>query len=256
MKIRTIIVDDEALGRERLRRLLATEPGIEIIAECSDGTSAVETIQKEKPDLIFLDVQMPELDGFGVLESLPKTGQPYVIFVTAHDRFALKAFDVDAVDYLLKPFDRNRLSLAVARAAEKIESRAELLKVRQAQEESINAEQRKAKLPERIAVKSEGRVVLLKLEEIDWIEAADNYVSLHRGKEVHLHRETMSSIEERLADASFIRISRSAIVNINRIKELQPMFHGDYMVALQDGTKLTLSRTYRDKLNQLLGKLS
>jgi two-component system LytT family response regulator len=253
MKIRTLITDDEALARDRLRKLLEEETDVEIVGECADGRQALDFIQRESPDLVFLDVQMPELDGFGVLAALPAERLPAVVFVTAHDKFALRAFEVHAVDYLLKPFDRERFQTALRRARHHVQHRqsGELTQRLTALLAEIKPG---VKHLERLAVKSGGRVLFLKTDEIDWIEAADNYVSLHVGNETHLHRETMSSLEELLPPAKFLRISRSTIVNVDRIKELQPLFHGEYAVLLRNGTRLTLSRSYRDKLNQLLGK--
>jgi two-component system LytT family response regulator len=250
-KIRTLIVDDEELARDRLRSLLSREPRIEIIGEAGDGSTAVNTIEKEKPDLVFLDVQMPELNGFEVLAALDEDTRPNVVFCTAHDKFALKAFDVHAVDYLLKPFDRERFQTALERAMAKVE-----LQKRGQKDASVSAvlkEVKPAAPVERLLVKSEGRVLLIKVEDIDYIEAADNYVNLRIGKESHMMRETMSSMEGRLPPDRFMRISRSSIVNVERIQELQPMFHGEYVVLLKTGAKLTLSRTYRDKLDRLLG---
>ncbi len=251
-KIRTLIVDDEELARDRLRSLLAREPRIELIGEAGDGKSAVSAVEKLKPDLVFLDVQMPELNGFEVLRSLDEATRPTVVFVTAHDKFALKAFDVHAVDYLLKPFDRERFQMALERAISKIQAQKPGQK-----DDSINAvlqEVKPAGPVERLLVKSEGRVLLVKVEDIDWIEAADNYVSLRVGKDSHMMRETMSALEAKLPADKFMRISRSTIVNVERIQELQPMFHGEYIVVLKNGTKLTLSRSYRDKLDRLLGR--
>jgi len=246
-KVRTIIVDDEELARERLRSLLAREKEIEIVGEAGDGQSAVELIDQEKPDLVFLDVQMPELTGFEVLENLEH--RPNVVFVTAHDKFALKAFDVHAVDYLLKPFDKERFQTALKRALEKVRSKSsDADKV-----SAVLTELKPAKPVERLMVKTEGRVLLIKTEDLDWVEAADNYVNLHVGAEAHLMRETMNSLEGKLPPEKFMRISRSTIVNLERIKELQPMFHGEYVVILKNGTKLTLSRSYRDKLDKLMG---
>lgn len=249
-KVRTIIVDDEDLARERLRSLLERQPEIEIVGEASDGKSAIELIESKKPDLAFLDVQMPELTGFEVLEALDADKRPNVVFVTAHDKFALKAFDVHAVDYLLKPFDRERFQTALRRALEKIRPAEQ----RSAAIDEVLREVRPAKPADRLLVKSSGRVLLIKIEDIDWIESADNYISLHVGKEAHLMRETMNSVEGRLPPDKFMRISRSTIVNLERIQELQPMFHGEYVVLLRNGAKLTLSRGYRDKLDMLLGR--
>jgi two-component system LytT family response regulator len=254
MKIRILIVDDEPLARERIRTLLEDEPDIELLGECDNGAAAVQSIQQQKPDLVFLDVQMPEMGGFDVIDQIKGPPMPAVIFVTAHDQFALKAFEVHALDYLLKPFDRERFHKALHRAIDSI-------KRRQTDDLShrLSALLSEVKPPEarqdRIAIKSSGRVVFLRLDEVDWIEAADNYVSLHVANETHLHRETMTAMEERLKGGKFMRISRSTIVNVDRIKELQPLFHGEYSVILRNGTRLTLSRGYREKLDDLLGKL-
>jgi two-component system LytT family response regulator len=254
-KIRTLVVDDEPLARERVCKLLAKEPDVEVVGECGDGREALETIRRAKPDLVFLDVQMPELDGFGVLEKLQDTRMPAVIFVTAHDQFALQAFDVHALDYLLKPFDSERFRKALDRARQLIGNREEGDVGRRISE--LLADVRSgAKHPARLAIKSEGRVLFLKTEDIDWIEAADNYVNLHLGNESHLHRETMSALETKLPADKFLRISRSTIVNVDRIKELQPLFHGEYAVILRNGVRLTLSRSHRDKLDRLLGRES
>jgi len=253
MKIRTLIVDDEPLARGRLRQLLEAESDIEILAECADGREAVEVIGKTEPDLLFIDIQMPELDGFGVIEAIQGPKLPIIIFVTAFNQHALRAFEVHALDYLLKPFDRERFQTALARARTQLQHR---------QENQLNqrltallADMRpETKQTDRLVVKSPGRVLFLKTGDIDWIEAADNYLNLHVGAESHLLRETMASLETRLNPNQFLRISRSTIVNIERIKELQPMFHGDYTVILRNGTKLAMSRGYKDKCQHLLGK--
>jgi two-component system LytT family response regulator len=249
-KIRTVIIDDEDLGRERLRTLLEGEAEIELVGEAADGKSAVALIEKARPDLAFLDVQMPELDGFEVLRAIEPEGMPTVVFVTAHDKFALKAFDVHAVDYLLKPFDRDRFKTALGRAIQKIRGSA----AHGAKGVSAVLEETKPAVMDRFLVKTDGRVLLIKVNDIDWIEAADNYVILHAGREAHMMRETMNSLEGRLPPELFMRISRSSIVNMERVQELQPMFHGEYVVMLKTGPKLTLTRSYRDKLDRLLGK--
>ena len=202
-------------------------------------------------------MQMPEADGFSVLRQLGPERLPAVIFITAHDQFALKAFEVHAVDYLLKPFEKERFKTALDRATDRI---------RRQQTGDLNQRltplladvvpPAATRLPDRLAIKSSGRVVFVKVDDIDWIEAADNYVNLHVGKEEHLHRETMSSIEAQLPPARFMRISRSTIVNVDRIRELQPLFHGDYTVILKSGARLTLSRSHRDKVDQLMGRNS
>jgi two-component system LytT family response regulator len=254
MKVRTLIVDDEPLARERLRQLLAAAHGIEVVGECAGGGEAVRAIQNQSPDLVFLDVQMPELDGFGVIEAVGAERMPLVVFVTAHDRYALKAFEVHAVDYLLKPFDRERFQKALARALERLQ-RHDTAALSQRLSAMLAELRPEARQPGRLAVKTEGRVLLLKVDDIDWIESADNYVGVHVGPETHLLRETMNAMESRLPAERFLRISRSAIVNVERIRELQPMFHGEYVVILRNGTRLMLSRTYREKLQQILGKL-
>jgi two-component system LytT family response regulator len=250
MTIRTLIVDDESLARDRLRDLLREEPEIQIVGECADGREAVTAIRQESPDLIFLDIQMPELDGFGVLDAIGAEPAPLIVFVTAFDQFALRAFEVHAVDYLLKPFDRERFRTALRHALAQLKQREG--HVRETHQSALLAELKSAGKPsERLAVKSSGRVVFVRIKDIDWIEAAHNYVELHAGKECHLLRETLNAIEGRLAPETFVRISRSVIVNVERIKELQPLFYGEYAVTLQNGARLTLSRRYRNKLPQL-----
>jgi len=250
MKVRTLIVDDELLARDRLRHLLQSRPEIELAGECADGRTAVEAIQKLAPDLVFLDVQMPELDGFSVLEAVGNKPMPLVVFVTAHDKFALRAFEVHAVDYLLKPFDRERFEAALRHALEQLKNRAHAAhELRQA---ALLADLKAAaNNAERLAVKCGGHVVWVGLDEIDWIESADNYVELHVGPRSHLLRETLNALENRLPATKFVRISRSAMVNPQRIKELHRMVYGGYELILQDGTRLTLSRRYRDKLSDL-----
>ena len=253
MKIRTLIVDDEPIARERLRALLVAEAAVEIVGECRDGNEAVAAIRRERPDLVFLDVQIPELDGFGVVKALESERLPAVVFVTAYDQYALQAFEVHAVDYLLKPFDEERFRLALGRARKTVEAQLgdgvndrllALLKDLKPEPQFL----------ERFVVRSSGRLFFLRTDEIDWVESSGNYVCLHAGKESHLVRETMSALESRLDPTQFIRIHRTAIVRIDQIKELYPLFHGEYEVALRDGTRLTFSRSYRDRLQSLLGK--
>jgi len=258
--MRVIIVDDEPLARDRLRSLLSKESDIEIVAECGDGREAVAAVQRENPDVLFLDIQMPELDGFGVLAQLKGGRMPLVIFVTAFDEFAVKAFEFHAFDYLLKPFDKDRLKLAVARVREQAQAQAQAQPKGKESSAAPGLTERLTALlesiqagPDRIAVKLDGRVIFLKPVDIDWIEAQDNYVKLHVGREAHLVRDTISNFETRLDTKRFIRIARSTIVNIDRVREMQPMFHGEYVVILQDGTKLTMSRGYRETLQQYLG---
>jgi two-component system, LytTR family, response regulator len=250
MKIKTLIVDDEPLARERVKRFLRDEADIEIVGECKSGAEAVKTIKQIKPDLVFLDIQMPEKNGFEVVKSLDAKTLPTVIFVTAYDQYALKAFDVHALDYLLKPFNRERLHRAVARAREHIENknRGNLDERLAALIADLKTEK---KYLERLVIKSVGRVFFLKTDEIDWIEAAGNYLKLHVGREAHLIRETMNGIEAKLDPHKFLRIHRSTVVNIDCIKELHPMFSGDYAVILRSGAELTLSRNFRERFLEL-----
>jgi two-component system LytT family response regulator len=251
--VKTVIVDDEPLGRERIRTLLADDPEIEVVGEACDGRSAVTSIMKSKPDLLFLDVQMPEMSGFEVLEAVVGDKMPVVIFVTAYDHYAVKAFQVHALDYLLKSFDRERFSQAVQRAKAEI-ARGREHKFDERLVALLEDIQEQHGKPERLIVRSGGRIIFLRVEEIDWIEAADNYVCLHVGRESHLTRGTMASIEGRLDARKFLRIHRSTIVNLDRVRELAPLFHGDYAVRLRDGTELVLSRNYREKLQEPLGQ--
>lgn len=251
MPIRTLIVDDEPLARGRMRRLLEKEEDVEIVGEAADGRSAVEAIREHAPALVFLDVQMPELDGFGVLKELDREEWPCVVFVTAHDQFALRAFEVHALDYLLKPFDTDRFRQTLQRAREAVEKRNAAPAQTQLAELLAGLTALNPTNSDRIAVKSSGRIVLVKVPDIDWVESADNYVKLHVGKTEHLHRETLTAMEARLNARDFVRISRSCLVNVERIRELQPLFHGDYAVILHDGTRLTLSRSHRAKLDLL-----
>ncbi|HKZ80917.1 MAG TPA: LytTR family DNA-binding domain-containing protein [Pyrinomonadaceae bacterium] len=252
--IRVLVVDDEPLARTMLREMLRSDPKVVIVGESSNGREAVEAIRCHAPDLVFLDVQMPELGGFEVLETLGKVPIPHVIFVTAYDQYAVRAFEVHALDYLLKPFDRERFDACWQRA------RAQIMRERNGgvdQRILLLLEELKAgsRYLERLVIKSGGRIYFLETNEIDWIEAEGNYVSVHSGKKSHLLRETISSLESQLDPRKFVRIHRSSIVRIDRIQELQPWFHGEYRVILQNGTQLTLSRNYRDKLQEALGKL-
>jgi two-component system LytT family response regulator len=251
--IHVCIIDDEPIACRRIQRLLKEDTEVEIVAICNDGEEALEAIQQFHPDLIFLDVQMPGMDGFEVLSSLNPDSMPHVIFVTAFDRYAIKAFEVHALDYLLKPFDRKRFEQAVQRSKGQIYQTQErsnsselvaLLKEMKSQSQHL----------ERLVVKSQGRVFFLKTDEIDWIEAQGKHVSIHIGKETHLVREAMNSLETELDPKKFARIHKSTIVNIDRIKQLQPLVHGDFKVILRDSTVLTISRRYRQKIDELLGK--
>jgi len=249
-KIRTVIVDDEPLARRGIRAQLKEEKDIEIISECRNGTEAVEAIETQSPDLVFLDVQMPELDGFGVLDAVGVERMPAVIFVTAYDRYALRAFEVHALDYLLKPFDDERFARAIQRVRRQIE-RQSINDLSRRLQGLLDDMQSTRKHVERLVVKSAGRLFFLSVGEIDWIEAADNYVRLHAGRESHLLRETMNSLEKRLDPDQFLRVHRSRIVNIRKIKELQPLFRGEYDITLRDGTRLESGRAYRARIRKL-----
>ena len=252
-KIRAMVVDDEAMARERVVSLLRQEQDIELIGECSDGEQAVSAIASQQPDLVFLDVQMPAVDGFRVIEQVGPEKMPAVVFVTAYDEYAVRAFEVHALDYLLKPFGRERFQQTLQHARSHVERRraGDLGKRLMALVQDIKPEPQKL---DRLVVKSGGRVFFLRTEDIVWIEAAGNYVRLHLADDSHLFRETMNGIEARLDPRRFVRIHRSRIVNSDRIKELQPWFNGEYVVVLQNGTRLTLSRGYRETLQERLGK--
>ena len=245
-----MIADDEPIAREALRSLLKQEQDVEIVGLSGSGREAADAINELAPDLVFLDIHMPELNGFEVLKEIRGPTMPAVIFVTANEEFAAQAFDVHAMDYLVKPCRRERLQQALQRVRERIsrDQNAQLHEKIEALMASLRPEPKSA---ERIAIKSGGRIVFLRLADIDWIEAADNYVNLHVGQESHLFRETMNGLEARLSSKRFVRISRSAMVNIEQIKELQPMFHGEYGVVLRNGMRLTLTRGYREKMREL-----
>ncbi len=254
-KIRALIADDEQLAREKLKRFLRDETDVELVGEAADGRATLTALETLAPDLLFLDVQMPELNGFEVLESLDRREMPAVIFVTAYDNYALQAFDFHALDYLLKPYNRERFSKSLAQARRQINGRKHG-KLDERLEHLLRYIKPAQKSLERIMVKSGGRVFFIRTEEIDWIEAHGNYLRLHVGGEAHLLRETMGRLAAKLDRDKFLRIHRSALVRIESIKELQPLFSGDYTVLLRDNTELTLSRSYRDKLLELFDKSS
>ena len=250
-KLTTLIVDDEPLARERLLTLLSSEPDIEVVAQCRDGEEAVTAIRERHPDLVLLDIEMPRMDGFGVINTVGADQMPMVIFVTAYDQHAIRAFQVRALDYLLKPFDRERFTGALERARGQMESQAngDLGRRLMALMKDLKKEPPKS---DRLVVKSGGRLFFLRADEIDWIEAAGNYVRLHVGSQAHLLRETMNAIEARLDAERFFRIHRSRIVNVERIPEMQPGLNGEYSIVLKSGVRLTLSRGYREKLQERL----
>lgn len=257
-KIKTIIVDDEPLARRNLRVLLERDPQIEVLDECRNGREAVKAINTLSPDLIFLDIQMPEMDGFDVLAHVGPEHIQAIIFVTAFDQYALKAFDVHALDYLLKPFDDERFARALERAKSQIAAREinhlskRLLALLEERETERKGSQRDERYLTRLMIKASSRMMLLKVDEIDFIEADGNYAKLHVGRKTHLLREKMNDLEGRLDPAKFVRIHRSIIVNLDRIKELHPHFNGDYVVVLEDGRQLKLSRTRREHLESRL----
>ena len=252
-RVRVLVADDEPLARERLRLLLTREDWIDLVAECPDGMEAIEAIDRLQPDLVFLDIQMPGATGFEVIEAVGPDRMPLVVFVTAFDQYALRAFDVHALDYLLKPFDRERFHEALVRARQQLERRTNGDLERRLLELVQDLKPAVQRL-ERFVIKAGGRVFFVRADEIDWIEAAGNYVKLHVGGDAHLFRETMNSLESQLDPDTFFRIHRSHIVNIERVKELQPWFNGEYVVFLRNGTRLTLSRGYREKLQERIGR--
>jgi two-component system LytT family response regulator len=252
-RTRVLIVDDEPLARERLRTLLQEEPGFELVGEAGDGTTGAESILALQPDLVFLDVQMPGADGFDVIEAVGADKMPFVVFVTAYDRYALRAFDVHALDYLLKPFDRERFKQALTRARQQLDRNGNGEIERRLAAIVSDLRPAKAKT-DRFVVKSGGRIFFVRTGEIDWIEAAGNYVKLHVGNDSHLIRETMNAVESKLTPEVFVRIHRCHIVNIEQVRELQPWFNGEYVVFLKNGTRLTLSRGYRERLQERVGR--
>ena len=270
-RIRALIVDDEPAARAGIRQLLAGDAEVLVAGECTNGREAVAAIQEAPPDLLFLDVQMPELDGFGVLREVGTDGVPSVVFVTAYDQYALRAFEVHALDYLLKPFsdDRFRESLERAKAQVRHGRMGQLSKKLAALLDTYGATplpvsaadtstpaappQSRAYL-ERLVVKSGGKVTLLRVGEIEWIDADGDYARIHVGKVWHLLRETMKRLELQLDPARFVRIHRSTIVNLEKVKELQPFFRGEYVAVLHSGVTLKLSRGYRANLEARLGR--
>ena len=253
-RTRVLIVDDEPLARERIRTLLEEDPAFELVGEAADGTTGAESIMALQPDLVFLDVQMPGADGFDVIDAVGADKMPFVVFVTAYDRYALRAFDVHALDYLLKPFDRERFREALARAQVQMDrnnTNGDLERRLAAIVQDLKPAKART---DRFVVKSGGRIFFVRTAEIDWIEAAGNYVKLHVGNDSHLIRETMNAVEAKLSPDMFVRIHRCHIVNIEQVRELQPWFNGEYVVFLKNGTRLTLSRGYRERLQERVGR--
>lgn len=252
MTMRALIVDDEPLARTALSRLLKQDSDITIVAECGDGESAVKSIRQMRPDVVFLDVQMPEMDGFQVIESVGVEQMPITIFVTAYDRYAMRAFDASAVDYLLKPFSPDRFSRALARARDRWQNRQDNDAAKRLF--ALLDNRYPSDYVRRLAVASGGRIVFVAVEEIDWIGAEDNYARLHVGRRVCEVRETLQSLMEKLDPQEFIRIHRSTIVNVRRIREVQPWFQGSHIIVLQSGEELRMSRYQKDAVDRLLGK--
>jgi two-component system LytT family response regulator len=255
--IRTIIADDEHLARKKLRLLLSSELGVQVVAECEDGHQTVGAVQAHKPDLLLIDVRMPDLDGFEVLKQIDADQMPVVMFTTAYDQFAIRAFEAHALDYLLKPFERARLHHAIERArAEVLKSHNRDLTSRILDMLASKTEPKTESKPvdDRMVIRAGGKVVFLDTREIDWIEAAANYVKLNVGKDSYLLRQGIGSISERLDQDRFIRIHRSVIVNVRKIKELQPCESGEYIAVLKNGKELSCSRGYRAELQRLIGR--
>jgi two-component system LytT family response regulator len=246
-RVKVLVIDDETLGRKKISRMLKDDPEIELAGEYAGGAEAITMIRTTRPDLLFLDINMPEMDGFRLLDEIDEARMPFVIFVTAYDEYAVKAFQVHAIDYLLKPFDGERFHDALSRAKERI---------RQSRSADINNSLRSLlhtssvnnSPVERFMVKSNGSISFLRAEEIDWIEAQGAYVCLYAHGKKHLVREKIGDIESQVAQKQFVRIHRSTIVNVNRIKEMQPLFYGEYAVFLNDGTRLTMSRSFRERV--------
>ncbi|MFN8574468.1 MAG: LytTR family DNA-binding domain-containing protein [Gemmatimonadaceae bacterium] len=285
MTMKVLIVDDEPIARRRVRRLLRMEDEVEVVGECAGGQEAVAAIREHNPDLVFLDVQMPDLDGFGVVAALGEEKLPAIVFITAYDEYAVRAFDVHAMDYLLKPFDPDRFRAAFARARQHMEqlSSAEAGRRITSLLEQVLGEAKTGALVaagaaggggatavatapaaapvrtrylDRLMVKHDGRVFFVKVADVDWFEASGNYVRVYVGRASHLIRETMHGIEAQLDPNEFARIHRAVIVNLDRIRELQPWFAGDYIVILRDGRQLKLSRTYREQLQARMHRMA
>lgn len=252
MTLRVLIVDDEPVARRGIRRLLAQEADVEVVGECEDGASAIAAIGARSPDLVFLDVQMPEVDGFAVIEAVGANRMPAVVFVTAFDQHAVRAFDAQAIDYVLKPVDPERFRRALQRARSWLAHPDDGFVRRVSEALKLIDRGELPRYPVRLAIRSDGRVRLLDIAEVDRIVAAGNYVEIHAGAKRHQLRETMASLEARLDPQRFIRVSRAAIVSIAQIREVQPLFNGDFVVLLKDGAQVNGSRRYREALDVLL----
>jgi two-component system, LytTR family, response regulator len=256
-KIRVVIVDDENPARRKVSRFLAAEEDFEIAGEAGTGPEAVRLIESQRPDLVFLDVQMPGLDGFGVIESLTIRPLPQVIFITAFDHFALKAFEVHALDYLLKPYDQPRFQKVLAHVRSRIQrsDRSGPGDIDEKLNRLLEELNNRPKYAERLMINADEKAFLLAVEKIDWIEAARNYVNLHVGRESYMLRGTIEGLYQKLDPSKFLRANRSQIVNVASIRELHPWFHGEYRIILNDGTELSWSRRYLDRNSNLFLKL-
>jgi two-component system LytT family response regulator len=249
-----LVADDEPLARERLRQFIEAEEDLQMTGECSDGAETLDAIRETSPQLVFLDVRMPKLDGFSVLAALEPHQVPSIIFVSGHDQYALRAFETRALDYLLKPFDRSRFQQAVERARQAIQKQPQFEQISELLDRLKSAPNSPPTIHNRIAVKSRERTVFVNFHEIDWVGGADNYAELHVGKSTYLLRDTITGLAERLPSSQFLRISRSLIVNVDRIKEAHAKGSGRYKIILRDGTEFPVGRKYRHNLDSLLGK--
>ncbi|MBX7152132.1 LytTR family transcriptional regulator DNA-binding domain-containing protein [bacterium] len=253
MKLRTILSDDEPLALDVLRLLLQAEPDVDIVAECSNGFETVTAILEKKPDVLFLDIRMPDLDGFGVIQTVGVSRMPVTVFVTAFDQYALRAFEAHALDYLLKPFDPSRFRDTLERVRKQVRQQSSVIE--QKLESLLQTTDKHPAALERLVIKESGRIYFVKTDEIDWVEASGSYVTLHCGRQKHLLHQTLTRLEEQLDTSKFVRIHRSTIVNIERIKELKPHFNGEYFIFLSNGARLKLSRSYKDRAKRIFGEL-
>ena len=255
--VRVLIVDDEPLARAHLKSLLRERADVEVIGECGDGRSAIDQIRRLTPELVLLDIQMPELDGLEVIREVGAEAMPAVVFVTAYDEHALAAFEVHAFDYILKPVSRTRFTHAIDRVVRLIRTDAkDQVAADRPLTALVEAMRSERSALDRIAVKADGRVIFIRVGEIDWIEADDDLVRIHAGKAVHAHRSTLTHLEERLPSSRFLRVHRSTLVNVDRIREIQPWFQGDWVLILNDGTRLHSGKSYRSKVREYIERLT
>jgi two-component system LytT family response regulator len=258
--IRTLIVDDEPLARDGVRLRLAPHAEFQVVGECGNGEDAVEAVRTLAPDLVFLDVQMPGLTGFEVLEALGGEGLPEIVFVTAYDQYAIRAFDVHALDYVLKPFDDDRFGVALCRVRRRLAERragelGEQLAALLATHQAGRGTPEGPRYADRLVLRDTQSVSFVRVDDVDWVEADGDYMRLHTGAKSHLLRSTMADLERKLDPRRFARIHRSTIVQVDRIREMRPSFHGEYVVVLRCGTRLKLSRSYRDRLSTIVGEI-